>query len=110
MAISNRKPLTEVLAGIKTDLGIDSAYSHFINGAKTPYLIYIGTGQSQLLADGSAYWRDNTYQVELYYKVKDESLEAAIEGAFLAGGWNYSKGTDAYMADEGLFVIFYDLG
>lgn len=107
--IANRASIVEVLNGIKDDLGIESAYSHFSDGHAFPYLVYIGSGQSQLLADGTTYWRGNTYQVELYYLKKDESLERSIEDAFLAGGWNYSKSDDSYIDDMGAFVIFYDL-
>lgn len=107
--ISNRKPITAVLDTIKTTLGIDSAYSHFVDGHSYPHLVYIGSGQSQLLADNTAVWRGNTYQVELYFTKKDETLETAIEDEFLAGGWNYSKASDSYIDDEGVFVIFYDL-
>jgi len=109
MTIANRDPITTVLAAIKEDLGIDAAYSHFTNGHAYPHLIYIGAGQSQLLADGTAYWRGPTYQVELYFTRKDEAVEAAVEDRFLAGGWNYSKSDDAYIEDEGVYVIFYDL-
>lgn len=107
--ISNRKTLAEVFAAIKEDLGVDAVYSHFANGHALPYMAYIGTGQTQLRADGTAYWSANTYQVELYFSRKDESLEAAIEAAFLEGGWGYSKSDDAYLEDEGVFLIFYEL-
>jgi hypothetical protein len=107
--ISNRQTLAEVFAAIKEDQGIDAVYSHYKNGHALPYLAYIGTGQTQLRADGTAYWAANTYQVELYYSKKDETLEAAIEAAFLAGGWGYSKSEDAYLEDEGVFLIFYQL-
>ena len=107
--ISNREPITAVLASIKTETGIESAYSHFTNGHDYPYIVYIGNGQAQLLADGSAYWRGNTYQVELYFAKKDEALETAIEDELLAGGWNYTKSTDSYIEDEGIFVIFYEV-
>ena len=107
--ISNRQSIVEVLQGIQEDYAIDSAYSHFVDGHAFPYLVYIGTGQTQLQADGTAYWRGNTYQVELYFLKKDETIETAIEDAFLAGGWNYSKSEDTYIEDMGAFVIFYDL-
>lgn len=107
--ISNREPITDVLSAIKTAYDIDSVYSHFTNGHTYPFLAYIGNGQSQLMADGTAYWRGNTYQVELYFKKKDESLEEDIEDAFLAGGWNFSKSEDVYISDEGVFYITYQL-
>lgn len=109
MSIANRKPITEVLADIKDSQGIDAAYSHFANGHRYPHLTYIGSGQVHLEADGTAYWKGNTYQVELYYKKKDPALEDAIEAAFLAGGWNYTKSEDAYLEDERIFLIYYEL-
>lgn len=107
--ISNRDDITTVLAGIKQDLGIDSAYSHFSSKPEYPVLTYIGSGQSNLLADGTTYWRGNTYQVELNFLKKDPALEAAVEDAFLAGGWNFSKSEDTYLEDEGVYLIFYQL-
>lgn len=107
--ISNRLDIVTLLKGIKRDLGIDSTYSHFVNGHDLPYLVYIGSGQSQLQADGTAYWRGNTYQVELYYSKKDETLEAGIEDAILAGGWNYDKSEDTYLDDQGIYLIYYNL-
>lgn len=107
--ISNRATLAEVLTTIKDELGVDAVYSHFKNGHALPYLAYIGSGLTQLRADGTAYWTANTYQVELYFSKKDEALEAAIEAAFLSGGWGYSKSEDTYIEDEGVFLIFYDL-
>lgn len=103
--ISNRKPITEVLA----DTGIAAAYSHFVDGHEYPYLVYIGSGQENLLADNTTVWRGNTYQLEYYYTIKNEEAETAIEDAILAGGWNYSKSSDSYIEDEGVFVIFYDV-
>lgn len=108
-SISNRVDIVTVLDGIKTDIGIPSSYSHFSNGEGYPHLVYMGSGQSQLIADGSAYWRANTYRVEFYYLKKDEALESSIEDAFLSGGWNYSKSDDTYIDDEGIFVIYYML-
>ena len=107
--ISNRKSLSEVFADIKASHGIDAVYSHFKNGHALPYLAYIGTGQTQLRADGTAYWSANTYQVEFYFQKKDEALEAAVEAAFLDGGWGYSKSDDVYLEDEGVFFIIYDI-
>ena len=107
--ISNREDIVTVLAGIKNDLDIPSAYSHFVDGERYPHLVYIGSGQTQLQADGTAYWRSNTYQVELYFLKKNEALEQSIEDAFLAGGWNFSKSEDTYIDDEGVFFITYFL-
>lgn len=107
--ISNRQDIVTVLTGIKTELGIESAYSHFINGHSLPYLAYIGTGQSTFDAGNGVFWRSNTYQVELYFSRKDEALEESIEDAFAAGGWLFDKSDDVYLEDEGIFYIVYQL-
>ena len=107
--ISNRTDLVSVLADIEYELGIPAVYSHFVNGSSLPYIAYIGSGQTQMQADSEVYWRANTYQVELYFQKKDESLEKSIEDAFIAAGWKFSKSDDAYIEDEGIYLIFYDL-
>ena len=107
--ISNRDDIVTVLNKITTDYKIPCVYSHFVNGSSLPYIAYIGNGQTQLQADGTTYWRANTYQVELYFEKKNETLEKNIEDAFIAGGWKFSKSEDAYIEDEGIYLIFYDL-
>ena len=106
---SKRNNLTDVLASIKGSLGIDSTYSHWVNGHSLPYLTYIGSGQNQMEADSTIYWRQDTYQVELYFKKKNPDLEEGIENAFLEGGYLFDKSEDSYLDDEGVFVIFYEL-
>lgn len=82
-------------------------YSHFNTDQKPPYLVYIGAGQTVERADNTHYWHENTYQVEYYYKTKDETNEAAIEAALLAGGYQFEKSEDNYLEDENVFVIYY---
>lgn len=104
------KTIVETLTTISQTLGISVCYSHFINSEPIPpYIAYIGNGQTQLSADDTAYWRRNTYQVELYFAKKNEAVEASIEDALLADGWRYSKSDDAFEESQGLYVIFYDV-
>ena len=70
-------------------------------------LLYACWGQNNLPADNTLYWRENTYQVEYYFKTKDESKEAEIEEILLADGYNFEKSEDIYIEEEGLFVIYY---
>lgn len=107
--ISGRDDIVTVLNGISYELGMPCVYSHFEAGVTYPAIAYIGAGQEQMQADGTTYWRSNTYQVELYFRKKDEDLEKSIEDAFIAGGWKFGKSDDAYLDDEGVYVIFYDL-
>lgn len=85
------------------------AYSHFKKAVEPPYLVYIGGGQDVLDADNTHYWRNNRYQIEYYFKEKDEELETTIEDVLLENGYNYTKSEDVYIEDEGVFVIYYNV-
>lgn len=87
--------------------GIPCAYSHFRTAKKPPYLVYIGNGQDNFAADNTYYHSRNNYQIEYYYKDKDEQKERAIEAALLAAGYPYEKSEDTYIDEQGLFVIYY---
>ena len=90
---------------LKTNL--PCAYSHFTKPVEPPYLVYVGNGQDTLPADNTLYWRENTYQVEYYFKEKNEANEKAIEEILLADGYIFEKSEDSYIEEEGLFVIYY---
>lgn len=97
------KSITTTLTGI----GLPVAYSHHRAAVNPPFLVYIGSGQNTLEADGTHYWRQNTYQVEYYFAIKDEAQETSIEDALLADGWLYDKSEDVFIESEGVFVIYY---
>lgn len=94
---------------ILTDTKLPVRYSHFTAPQEPPFLVYLGNGADEFDADNTTIWRRNTYTVEYYYKIKDESAEAAIEDALLAGGWRFDKSTDTFIESEGVFVIYYTL-
>ena len=89
--------------------GLPCAYSHFKASQTPPYIVYIGSGQDDLNADNTHYWRRNTYQVEYYFTEKNEQNETAIEDALLASGYVYEKSEDVFVEDEGVFVIYYNI-
>ena len=93
-------------------LKIPAAYSHFrrerSDPVEPPYIVYIGAGQTVDRADNTHVWSLNRYQVEYYFKEKDETQEAAIESALLSGGYQFVKSEDLYLEDEDLFVIYYE--
>lgn len=90
---------------LKTKLPV--VYSHSKKGVKVPYLAYIGSGQDQFKADNTRYDYHNTYQVEYYFKKKDEKMESLIEETLLADGIQFEKSEDSYIEDEDVFVIYY---
>ena len=89
--------------------GLPCAYSHFKKPAEPPYIVYIGDGQDTMDADNTHYWRNNRYQVEYYFTIKNESNETEIEDALLENGYNYTKSEDTYIEAEGVFVIYYQI-
>lgn len=101
--------IAELMTAIGEELSAPVAYSHFTKAVKPPYLVYLGAGQDQFEADDTIYWRRNVYTIEYYFTKKDESIETKIEDMILAAGWQFDKSDDAYIQDEGLFVIYYNL-
>jgi len=87
--------------------GLPCAYSHFKTAQEPPYIVYIGRGQDVLEADNTHYWRENKYQVEYYYKTKNEQNETDIENALLNAGFVYEKSEDVFIEDENVNVIYY---
>lgn len=90
-------------------LGLPVAYGVFKEEQTTPYIVYIGGGQRDFPADDTYYHRRNRYQVEFYFKEKDEELEAEIEQLLLDHGFPYIKSEDVYLNDQGIFMIYYDV-
>ena len=89
--------------------GLPCAYSHFKKPVEPPYIVYIGDGQDTMNADNTHYWRNNRYQIEYYFTLKNETNETAIEDALLENGFNYTKSEDVYIEAEGVFVIYYTI-
>lgn len=85
------------------------AYSHFQKKQKPPYLVYIGDGQNTFSADNTYIDKHNAYQVEYYFKKKDETVEEGIEKLLLDNGFFYEKSTDTYLEDEDVFLIYYSV-
>lgn len=87
--------------------GLPCAYSHFKSPQDPPYIVYIGSGQDNFKADNTFYYSENRYQVEYYFKTKNEANEQAIEQALLENGYRYERSEDLYLEDEEVFLIYY---
>lgn len=85
------------------------AYSHFNKPVELPYIAYIGSGQDSFGADDTWYHSKNRYQIEYYFRLKDESKERAIEDILLSFGYNYTKSEDVFNDDENVFLIYYGI-
>lgn len=97
------------LKSIFTQLNIPFAYARFKKPVNPPYAVYMGAGQDTFGADNTWYHRQNRYQLEYYFELKNEENEAAIESALLNNGYNYTKSEDVFIDDEGVFVIYYTI-
>lgn len=103
-----KRDIVETLKALsESEIGLEATYSHFREPKEPPFIVYLGSGQNKLEADDTRYWHENTYQVEYYFKVKDEAKEEAIEQALLDGGFLFEKSEDTYIDDEDVFVIYY---
>ena len=100
--------ITETMSKLNS-IGIPTAYGRFKSKKTPPYAVYSGNGQNVLPADNTYPFRENNYQIEFYFEKKDERLEAQIEQLLLADGFLYSKSEDVFIADEGVFVIYYQV-
>lgn len=87
--------------------GLDCVYSHFSEKHPLPYIAYIGNGQDTVSADDNYYWKENSYQIEYYFKEKNEENEEAIEQALTDAGFLYDKSEDTYIEEQDVFVIYY---
>lgn len=92
---------------ILSEAGIPVAYGLFRKQTTLPYIVWLGYGQNTFQADNTHYHRENSYQIELYFKLKDPSLEERIEQILLDHGLLYDKSEDVYIDDEGVFLIYY---
>lgn len=90
-------------------LGIPFAYSHFQKPVTPPYIVYLGNGQDTFGSDNTWYHKQNRYQLEYYFKTKNEANEQAIEDLLLANGYNYTKSEDVFIEEENVFLIYYQI-
>ncbi len=87
--------------------GLPCAYAHFKTRPEPPYIVYIGNGQDYFEADNKIYWHQNSYQIEYYFKEKNEENEAIIERTLSNNGLIYEKSEDIYIDSEDIFLIYY---
>ena len=94
---------------INAEKDIPVAFGKFRKSQKPPYIVYRGAGQTNIPADDTFYHSEPDYQVEYYFKEKDEEAEAAIEKILLEDGWLYEKSEEAYIEEENVWVIYYQV-
>lgn len=94
-------------------LGFPVAYSHFTATEnnpvpKPPYLIYLFSYSSDVMADNQNFVPVSAFQVELYNTKKDLVAEKLVQDKLKSIRMPYSK-TEAFIATENLYQVVYDI-
>lgn len=90
-------------------IGIPVCYGMFKKPESPPFFCFLGAGQENFDADNKHFYKKNNYQVEYYYKIKDEEMEDRIEELFSDNNILYEKSEDSYIEEDDMWVIFYDI-
>ena len=88
-------------------IGLPVAYRAF-KPRKTPFLVYLFTYKSDLMAENQNYVDIDNFQIELYTENKDPATEKLVESKLRELGLPYTK-TEAFVQSEGLFQLIYDI-
>lgn len=99
--------LEEIYQALKS-IGLSVVYREFTTPPDPPYLIYLFSYSSDLMADGQNYLEIDNYQIELYTKNKDPATESLVQNKLKELGLPYSK-TETFLQSEGLFQLVYDI-
>lgn len=94
---------------ILEEVGIPVTYGLFREKTELPYIVWIGGGQEHFSADNTYYFREDNYQIELYFRLKNPEIEAAVEQLLLDNGLYYEKSEDVYIDEEDVFVTYYNI-
>lgn len=89
--------------------GYPVAYSHFNQEVAPPYIVYLGGGNDDLMADNFNYAEISNYQIELYTSKKDIVAERALQDKLKELEIPYAKLPDVWIGDEKLFQIIYEI-
>ena len=97
--------ITELNQALKT-IGLPVAYHSFKTAPTPPYLVYLFTYSSDMIADNQNYVEISNFQVELYNTKKDPVTEKRVEDKLKDLKLPYTK-TEVYIESEGLFQVLY---
>lgn len=97
-----QKELYEQLKAI----GFPVAYYSFSEEQTAPYLVYLFSYSSDLVADNINYHEVSNFQIELYTYNKDLTSEKAVEDKLKEINLPYRK-LETYIEDEKVYQITY---
>ena len=91
------------------EIGLLSAYDHFAEGESPdpPFIVFLFPGSDNFAADGTAYYKQNILNLELYTDMKDPDLEEAVESVLENHRLFYEK-SEIWIAEEKLYEVLYE--
>lgn len=90
------------------EIGLPVLYQGPKKPTKPPFIVYLFTYKSDVMAENQNYVDIDNYQVELYTEYKDDATEKLVESKLKELGLPYSK-TETFVQSEGLFQLVYDI-
>lgn len=89
-------------------LGLPVAYSQFEEYTEPPYIIYVGDGNSDIMADDHNYIEVKDFDIILHTNKKDLVSEALIENKLKELYIPYGK-YETYIDSEKVFQVVYEI-
>lgn len=96
--------LSEIYQKLCT-VGVPVAYLRFRKPQKLPYIVYYESGSEIRGADGHNMLREVNVTVELYFEVKDITIERKIENLFR--DTEITRSPDIWLDDEKMYMTSY---
>ncbi len=90
------------------EIGLPIKYHHFTEPPSPPYLIYLFSYSSDLIADNINYQEISNFQVELYTNKKDLQSEALVESKLKDLSMPYGK-SETWIDTERLYQVIYEI-
>ena len=91
-----------------SEIGLPISYHHFVESPALPYLVYLFSYSSDLIADGKNYKTISNFQIELYSNKKDLANELKVENKLQDLGLPYFK-TETWIEAEELYQTLYEV-
>lgn len=104
--------MQEIYTALKAT-GYPVAYSHFVETPNNPlpeppYITYLFSYSSDMMADNVNYAEISNFQVELYTNKKDLAAESKVQDKLKELGLPYTK-TETWIDSEKLFQVIYEI-
>jgi hypothetical protein len=97
-----------VLETFKTENNVPWSFHQFDSPQELPFMSYVFTDETPIIADGTNYLSYKNIQLELYTDAIDASLEAKLETALLNAGLRFRKDY-GYIESEKLYMTAYQM-